>query len=88
MKLKVISQGKNSNQLKINVFFIIFKIYWSVKSEVLMETPSRSAELLIFDLELLIHRTVALISEKLSLALIQYIIVQEKNGKGIMRTKH
>ena len=57
------------------MFFIILKIYCSVKSDVLMEAPSRSAELLIFDLEPLTHRTVGLISEKLNLALIQYIIV-------------
>ena len=40
-----------------------------------MEAQSRSAELLFFDLEPLTHRTVTLISVKLSLALIQYIIV-------------
>ena len=41
----------------------------------MIEAPSRSAELLLFDLEALTHRTVALRIEKLSLALIQYIMV-------------
>ena len=57
----------------MNVFFIIFKIYWSVKSDVLIEVPSRSAEFLIFDLGRLMHRTVALISTKLSLYMIYAI---------------
>ena len=57
-----ISQGKKNNQNKKTVFFVMFKIYWSVKSVVLMEAPSRSAQLLIFDLAPLTHRTVALIS--------------------------
>ena len=54
---------------------LLVKIYWSVKSDVLMEAPLISAELPIFDLEPLIHRSVALIIAKLSLTLIQYIIV-------------
>ena len=57
------------------MFFIVLKIYWSVKSDVLIEALLRSAELLIFDLEPLIHRSVALIIARLSLTLIQYIIV-------------
>ena len=40
---------KEYNQNNINVFFIIFKIYgFAKKSKVLMEVPSRSAELLIY----------------------------------------
>ena len=73
LKSAHISQRKNNNQNKIDVFFIIFKIYWSVKNGVLMK---RHQEVLnFFDLEPLTHGTVALISAKLSLALIQYIVL-------------
>ena len=47
-------ERKDNNQNKRNVFYVIFKIYWPVKSDVLMEALSRSAELLIFDLEPLV----------------------------------
>ena len=69
-----ISQRKNNNQNKIDVFFIIFKIYWSVKSGVLKKRRQEVLNLF-FDPDPLTHRTVALISTKLSLSLIQYVIV-------------